>query len=147
MRTLDLVLHGLDDDGQSGLDNAASQLREPGDWNAGTRGLWRHSFEAFDSLRRFVNALADCSGLQWTQGGGFDLLATFDSGDGANIMDDGLSISVALHLGDAHRVFSPLATVFVDDVAEFLGDEPTARSAAAAIRDALNQTLAHFAGE
>lgn len=147
MRSLDLVLHGLADDERARLDSVASQLREPDDWNAGTRGLWRFSYEGFDSLRQFVNVLADCRGLQWAQGGGFDLLATFESGDGSNDMDDGLNISVALHVGDVQRSFSPLITVFVDDVATFLGDEPTVETAATAIRDALNETLAHFATE
>lgn len=145
MRSLDLVLHGLADAETARLEVAASQLREPDDWSAGTRGLWRCSYEGFDSLRQFVNFLADCGGLQWAQGGGFDLLATFESGDGAHIMDDGLNISVSLQLGDFQRSFSPLITAFVDDVAAFLGDEPTAESAATAIRDALNATLAHFA--
>lgn len=147
MRSLDLALHALTNDERARLDDTASQLREPDDWNAGTRGLWRFSYEGFDSLRQFVNVLADCRGLQWTQGGGFDLLATFESGDGSNDMDDGLNISVALHVGDVQRSFSPLITVFVDDVATFLGDEPTVETAATAIRDALNETLAHFATE
>ena len=76
-----------------------------------------------------------------------DLLATFESGDGSFDTDDGLNISVALHRGDIQRSFSPLITVFVDDVAAFLGEEPTVESAATAIRDALNETLAHFATE
>ncbi|MFI8696008.1 hypothetical protein [Dietzia maris] len=147
MRTLDLLLHSLDTSEIDGLEQAALNLREPDGWNAGTRGLWPRSFEAFDSLRQFVNDLANSAALRWTQGGGLDLLATFESGDGTNIMDDGLNISVALHLGDTQRTFSPLITVFVDDVAAFLGDEPTATSAATAILDAINQTLAHFAGE
>lgn len=147
MRSLDLVLHTITDDERARLDDTASQLREPDDWNAGTRGLWRFSYEGFDSLRQFVNALADCGGLQWTQGGGFDLLATFESGDGSFDTDDGLNVSVALHLGDIQRSFSPLITAFVDDVAAFLGEEPTVESAATAIRDALNETLAHFAAE
>lgn len=91
--------------------------------------------------------MADCGGLQWAQRGGFDLLATFESGDGSFDTDDGLNISVALHLGDIQRSFSPLITVFVDDVAAFLGEEPTVESAATAIRDALNETLAHFVAE
>lgn len=147
MRTLVLATDGLDDGQRAELEHTALDLRESGDWNAGTRGLWRHSYEAFDSLRRFVNALADCCGLQWEQGGGFDLLATFESGDGANIMDDGLNISVALRTGDVGHTFSPLLTVFVDDVAAFLGESPTASSAATAIKDALNDTLSHFAAE
>ena len=141
MRTLDLVLHSLNDAARAELEHTALDLREPDDWNADTRGPWPLSFEAFDSLRHFVNDLTNCGGLQWTQGGGFDLLATFESGDGATIMDDGLNLS------DVQRTFSPLITVFVDDVAAFLGDEPTAESAATAIRDAINDTLAHFAGE
>ena len=144
MRSLDLVLHAITDDERARLAYTASQLREPDDWNAGTRGLWRFSYEGFNSLRHFVNALADCGGLQWTQGGGFDLLATFESGDGSF---DGLTISAALHRGDIQRSFSPLITAFVDDVAAFLGEEPTVESAATAIRDALNETLAHFAAE
>lgn len=147
MRSLDLVLHAITGDDRIELDNDASYLREPDDWNAGTRGLWHRSHEGFDSLRQFVNALADRSGLQWAQGGGLELLATFESGDGTNIMDDGLNISVALHRGDVQRSFAPLITVFVDDVAAFLGDEPTTETAATAIRDALNETLAHFAAE
>lgn len=147
MRSLDLVLHAITDDERARLDDTASQLREPDDWNAGTGGLWRFSYEGFNSLRHFVNALADCGGLQWTQGGGLDLLATFESGDGSFDTDDGLNISAALHRGDIQRSFSPLITVFVDDVAAFLGEEPTATSAATAIKDALNDTLSNFAAE
>lgn len=142
MRTLELVLVGIDGHGRAELENATLGLREPDDWWAGTRGLWRHSFEAFDGLRHFVIALADVAGLQWEQGGGFDLLATFESGDGANIMDDGLSISAVR--GYTECTYAPLITVFVSDVTAFLGETPTAESAATAIRDALNETLAHF---
>lgn len=145
MLALVSALHGLDDDQRAELEHSALDLREPDGWNAGTRGLWRHSFEAFDSLRRFVVELADVSGLRWKQGGGIDLLATFDSGDGVNLMDDGLSISAVR--GSTEFTFAPLITVYVADVAAFLGDEPTAESAAAAICDALNQTLAHFAAD
>lgn len=144
MRSLDLVLHAISDDERARLDDTASLLREPDDWNAGTCGLWRFAYAAFDSLRDFVNAVADCGGLQWRQGGGLDLLATFDSGDGSF---DGLTISAALHRGDIQRSFSPLITVVVDDVAAFVGEEPTVESAATAIRDAINETLAHFAAE
>lgn len=145
MRTVMLTLDGLEDDQRAELEHIALVLREPDDWNAGTRGLWQLSFEAFDSLRRFVNQLADCSCVQWEQSGGIVLLATFESGDGANLMDDGLNISVALMRSDVQRTFSPLLTVFVSDLAVFLGEAPTAESTATAICDALNQTLAHFA--
>ena len=52
MRSLDLVLHAISDDERARLDDTASQLREPDDWNAGTRGLWRFSYEGATSNAR-----------------------------------------------------------------------------------------------